>query len=278
MLECTKNEVSVLNAQSWWEHSKPLEEINVNDFTPELLRDKYIKNWSPLVIRGLGHNYGFIQDLENVDSFIAKHSKQKVFASFPIYEGSVDGDEDKKVARKVIELGELPSLSNGDFSINAPVGSYSDYDQSLIFSEDALSGISRGPLLQQLSAPRFYPIWRLFLCRGGFTPWHCHISDEHLTFQLSGRKDFALAKHSQMRGGKFCKGEAMVATLDAGDAIYIPPNLYHTVAPIGQGFGATLAHTFSIGLENQFKYLLSSYARYSLPAIFLELKRKFKNQ
>jgi hypothetical protein len=122
------------------------------------------------------------------------------------------------------------------------------------------------PLVVGTKPPRAYDRRRIFLQRGGISLWHYHSTDEHLTYQLVGKKRFAMlgpdqhytvarAVHDELYSiladvRKYPEYAEMVPScseLEGGDAIYIPPRWYHVVQPVDQTLGATLA--FAWGTE-----------------------------
>lgn len=108
-----------------------------------------------------------------------------------------------------------------------------------------------------------YPKRRVFIYKGCVSLWHKHPLDDHLTYQIRGSKDFVLLDPTQSERindinrnelysfgfdiDKYPKWRGIrpiSARLNAGDAIYIPPLWWHTVVPVDQQLGVTLASTW----------------------------------
>jgi hypothetical protein len=111
-------------------------------------------------------------------------------------------------------------------------------------------------------APLFYPRARAFMYRGAGSGWHTHTIDETLMCQIHGCKRVALlptndGTYEQLKDifmsdrylddasafGELARGmRPVVADVDTGDALYIPPNWWHGVQPIDHVAGATLTY------------------------------------
>lgn len=108
--------------------------------------------------------------------------------------------------------------------------------------------------------PRMYDQRRFFMYRRAATAWHYHNIDETLMCQVSGAKKVALlppdipsAKYVTkfLTDECYLDGEALNSTMDLkpmiayvqeGDALYIPPYWHHTVVPDDGEIGFTYAY------------------------------------
>lgn len=120
--------------------------------------------------------------------------------------------------------------------------------------------------------PRIFPNQRLFIYKNASTEWHYHPTDETLTTQLLGSKKFSLFRptnenwrfylrlirsnfhHMPCSKFFFTDNEAQnlikyEGSLQAGDALYIPPFWWHGIDPIDATIGITLAHCFRTPLK-----------------------------
>lgn len=108
--------------------------------------------------------------------------------------------------------------------------------------------------------PRLYEQKRFFLYRRASTAWHHHITDETLMCQVSGAKKVALLSPEIpnareivefFRNDSYLDGEVLdssidlkpvIAYVEEGDALYIPPYWLHAVMPDDDVVGFTYAH------------------------------------
>jgi Cupin-like domain len=108
--------------------------------------------------------------------------------------------------------------------------------------------------------PLVYPAQRFFVHRNAGTSWHDHLLDETLMCQVVGSKRIGLLREERLHdehvrpilfGESYYDGAVsfdcvhplrwLNATLNPGDALYIPPSWYHGVAPVDRSFGITAA-------------------------------------
>ena len=125
-----------------------------------------------------------------------------------------------------------------------------------------LGGLS---FLAQAPPPFTYPAARFFFYRNAGTTWHYHPFDETLMCQVIGAKKIGLlpavnscakAVHDIFLKEDYYDDASafhalggaqlpwMLATLEPGDSLYIPPLWWHGICPVGEGFGATAAVTW----------------------------------
>ncbi len=110
---------------------------------------------------------------------------------------------------------------------------------------------------------RIYAKRRVFIHKGSMTPWHNHLLDDHMTFQVRGHKDFAMlpitdshliadvhAKEMYSfnvdldKYPQYARIAPLCARLQPGDAIYIPPGWWHLAVAPYQDMGITIASTW----------------------------------
>jgi hypothetical protein len=118
------------------------------------------------------------------------------------------------------------------------------------------------PFLQPAKSPRLFVDQRVFIYRESYTDWHFHASDETLMCQIRGRKDVLLLPPDSKsfatlmeivrhvgyvydvdveRFPAFKELCPLRATVEDGDALYIPTYWWHAVESAGDSWGITLA-------------------------------------
>lgn len=110
------------------------------------------------------------------------------------------------------------------------------------------------------------PLWDservIYIYRGASTAWHVHNCDETLMSQVKGTKMVALLPSTMphakfvtnfLEREKYLEGEMLdpswnlkplVATVEEGDALYIPPHWFHCVVPKDREVGFTFITGF----------------------------------
>jgi hypothetical protein len=131
---------------------------------------------------------------------------------------------------------------------------------------EVMADISGFNFLEKVPPAFFYPYIRYFLFRNAGTTWHYHPFDETLMCQVVGAKKVGLLSldnphHIAVRDIFFREdyyndpscfeafGNAGLnwfsATVEEGDALYIPPLWWHGVVPVEDAFGVTAAVPWS---------------------------------
>ncbi|NQZ12820.1 MAG: cupin-like domain-containing protein [Algicola sp.] len=110
--------------------------------------------------------------------------------------------------------------------------------------------------------PLYYPDSRMFIYKGAGSSWHLHVLDETLMCQVAGRKRVAFiptndSNYQELKDifysdklmeddncMRHMKGriKPLVADVEAGDALYIPPNWWHGVQPLDSEVGMTIPY------------------------------------
>lgn len=137
-------------------------------------------------------------------------------------------------------------------------------------------------------APRWYQKMRFFSYRNSATAWHYHNVDETLMCQVNGTKrvlllppdipsvdyvtDFFL-KEKYLDGealNNYLRLKPLVAEVEEGDALYIPPYWHHVVVPVGNEVGFTLAYCWASPL-----HILGNVFNYFVRRLYAEALRPF---
>ncbi|SDI91588.1 Cupin-like domain-containing protein [Chryseobacterium taeanense] len=168
-------------------------------------------------------------------------------------------------------MGERQSQDSEDISFHGAIKrlfSNEDYILS-IPSEKVEEGNNFSELIKDtpgfsflsgLMKPRMYDQRRFFMYRRAATAWHYHNIDETLMCQINGGKkvailppdipdpkyvnDFLMNEH-YLEGKKLKENldlKPMIAHVEEGDALYIPPYWYHAVVPMDGEVGFTYAY------------------------------------
>ncbi|MFK3865842.1 cupin-like domain-containing protein [Pseudoalteromonas rhizosphaerae] len=119
------------------------------------------------------------------------------------------------------------------------------------------------------------PFYRLYLYKNAGTGWHEHPNDEYIMCQVRGSKRVALLPTKKVPNYKklyqdlqkndylykpdyFNEYEKniLVADVEEGDALYIPPHWFHGVDTLDTGPGTTLVYSFRTPLHKigNFRY------------------------
>ncbi len=261
---------------------KWMEEVDFADLSKADFFSIYAKNWRPLVIRNACRDWPAYTKWAS-DAYLMQHwgdAKLEVF--------SQPAPETFHSERRKFEATICKPTSLSDF-IQAPSSNLKI--TSAPFSvrnglATMVNDVDDGWLYETTRPSRAYSKHRIFFHKGSTTPWHTHILDDHMTFQVRGQKDFAMmpitdshlicdVQNNEMysfnvdveKYPKYTQISPFCARLQAGDAIYIPPGWWHLVTPPTQEFGITVASTW--GSPS------STLLRKGVPSFFVKGNRKF---
>lgn len=179
------------------------------------------------------HNYNDLEWMQENVEIMGFHSAiQRLFS-----------DDDNIFSIPTVELTKIEGLAN------------------------AVDSLGTFGFLPDPTRPRAYPKARAFMYKGAATGWHFHDFDETLMCQVVGTKQVALLSPDIENAreiveffnkDKYIHGEKLdasfnlsplVATVEQGDALYIPPYWYHGVAPKDNSIGFTLAYCWGSPLH-----------------------------
>jgi hypothetical protein len=253
--ECyDENSWRVEDIPNWGNHW--LAEVAYTDLSHTDFLRRYADHWEPIVIRGACCGWPAFSRWADDDYLLKRWGATKVnIFTAPNPQGNhPDTISTRRNAQVPGVLADLIRSDGKNESVRAfTLGDGAPLDGMI---EDIDDHWLDGSTLQSL----LYPRRRVFIHRGGLSLWHKHPVDDHLTFQVRGSKQFVLLPPSQSdricdvnndelysfavdvaRYPKWKTIQPICARLDAGDAIYIPPGWWHTVVPMDQTLGITLA-------------------------------------
>jgi hypothetical protein len=236
-----------------------VQEEEFADLSPSRFFREYVSRWRPVVIRGASREWAAHTKWSDDSYLLERWGKADVtIFTAPNPQGfHPRSHEARGRAQHAATLAELIRSDGKNESVKAHFLGTGGLLDSM--AED----IQDDWLYESTLPPIYYPKRRVFIHRGGISLWHRHPVDDHLTFQVRGSKDFALLDPLQSETlasinrnelysfdidhAKYPRWRSirpLCARLNAGDAIYLPPLWWHTVVPVDQRLGITLASTW----------------------------------
>lgn len=253
---------------------KAPDEINVNNITEKLFKNRFLNKNIPCLIKGAVKDWNAVnmwRDCNYLKLALGNQSRVNVlrtpeienrdfskerFEKIKIYDSRAKIVEEMNIRHCVdemsIESSELMSLYSiplNNSSILLPLAK----------DIDAMEFIDREP------ANSLYPKYAIFVYRSTVTDWHIHPFADALLCQVVEPKEILLLSPSRKNWDvmndvlsqelitlnlndnffkKFEKLELYKATIEPGDAFYIPINWWHMVAAKTKRMGITFTHWF----------------------------------
>ncbi len=216
---------------------------------------EYVANSRPVVIREAVKHWPARTKWRDKDYLKRQSGHHRVFAYPHEY---LDAKADNEAGTRELSFAEAidflhaPETAVGFVGTAMPIELLPDVGDFRFFS---------GPV----DPAFFYHDIRYFLFRNAGTTWHYHPMDETLMCQLIGRKRVGFVhtlsprphaiRNMFVRGTYYTDPTAFdgfdnsghawfEATLDEGDALYIPPLWWHGVVPLTHDFGVTAPVTW----------------------------------
>jgi hypothetical protein len=226
----------------------PVPVLNANELTESVFKGEYVANSRPCHIKGAVSHWPAIRKWRNREYLKSICGSQTV--SFWPHENHVTnkrtlpGMTNLPFGEAIDHLGsqEVAAIAcnSGTAEMAADIGGFS------FFTEGELAFT--------------YPPFRFFIFRNAGSTWHYHPLDETLMCQVVGTKKVGLLKvdnpyHKSLRRIFFKEDyyedpsvfdelagadlQWFSASLDEGDALYIPPLWWHGVIVTSEGVGVT---------------------------------------
>lgn len=254
---------------NWGRHW--VEEVSVDALDRHSFQ-KYIAAWKPVVVRGACRSWPAVSRWADRNYLHSNWGATQVPIWTKPNPQMSGGAEVERVRKEAWHAGTFAEILGDVAGFPDMSVRFFPLQDSPLSSMSADLGID--PLTVGFPPPRMYSRLRLFAYRGGVSLWHAHPTDEHFTYQIVGKKRFALLgpheSHPIARitnrelysfgvdGRKYPEYSTMAPScceLGAGDAIYIPPMWWHTVQPSDYEFGATVASTWASRIGTHLRHL-----------------------
>jgi len=230
--------------------------VNAESLTRESFKKDWVSRNKACLIKGAIKHWPAVEKWRRKEHWLSNCDNIKV----TIYP-HLNYNDPKRQMEGRVELGFHEAVDrlfqNKDHVFSFPGGQIRDKSFSQVMNEQDLPGFS---FLSPLERPRLYPQKRFFMYRRAATAWHAHNMDETLMCQVNGPKRVALfSPHIEQAkyvteflanelhlNGQLMNADLrlkpMIADVEEGDALYIPPYWHHAVVPLDGEVGFTLAY------------------------------------
>lgn len=225
----------------------------------ELIKSEFYKNWvsknKPCLIKNAIKHWPAIQKFRNLDYWLSACDNFDM-SVYPHMNHMVKNRHKADLIETTFYDAVKRLFKNQDFILNLSRNEISETNQ---FSK-LIKEMPDFSFLSNELKPRGYPHRRFFMYRRASTAWHYHNMDETLMCQVNGSKKVALFSPKTKRvkeisnyltKERYLEGETLdpnitvdpiIAYVEEGDALYIPPYWLHGVAPVDGEIGFTLAY------------------------------------
>lgn len=225
----------------------------------ELSKREFYKNWvsknKPCLIKNAVKHWPAVHKFKNLDYWLSACDDFDI-SLYPHMNHMVKERHNANLIETTFYDAVKRLFKNQDFILNLSRNEISETNQ---FSK-LIKEMPDFSFLSSELKPRGYPQRRFFMYRRAATAWHYHNMDETLMCQVNGAKKVALfspkisgvkkitkylTKERYLEGETLDSGitvDPMIANVEEGDALYIPPYWLHGVAPVDGEIGVTLAY------------------------------------
>jgi hypothetical protein len=229
-------------------HAAPVLELSASSLSREEFWDKFVAKSLPCVIKGAVSHWPAMRNWRDKE-YIKKRSGHRQVHYYP-HENFASPRQERQ--KEIISLSEALDRLHDE---NVAVGFVGTNN-----AVELLADTGDLPFLGKVQPAFFYPFIRHFMYRNAGSTWHYHAFDETLMCQIVGTKRVGMLSldnphHFAIRNifflenyyddpGSFAAFENaelnwFTATVQEGDALYIPPLWWHGVITVSDGFGIT---------------------------------------
>ena len=240
-------------------NAAPVPVYRVEDLSQTRFIEKHIFQSNPCVIRGAIRHWPAVENWQDSEYLKAKAGHHDIYFYQTEYHITPQRLEPGKLTIPLAEALDRMHDPRTGLAIVATA-----------LPVELMPDLGRLSFLSQAPPPFTYPAARFFFYRGASTTWHYHPFDETLMCQVVGAKKIGLlpAVNPQAKAVHdiFVKEDYyddasafdaldgaelpwMLATLEPGDSLYIPPLWWHGIVTVGEDFGATAAVTWRSPLD-----------------------------
>jgi hypothetical protein len=243
---------TILNNISGMKHASPVAVREAGDLPEKFFFNEFVSRSCPLLIKGAVRHWQAGRNWRDA-SYLKNLCGHRPVLFFP-HENHLTGRR-MMAGKRDMSFGEALDLLHSDCTPVASLGLPEDFPEM----RRDLGGFS---FLTRAEPSFIYPPVRYFIYRNAGSTWHYHPFDETLMCQLIGSKNVGLLNartpfQNQVQEIFFAedyyedpqKSAALeqadlpffTATVEEGDALYIPPLWWHGVTTSAAGFGVTAA-------------------------------------
>lgn len=237
------------------ENAAPVPTLHANTLSEKEFKAEWVDKNKACLIKGAVKHWPAVQKWRNKDYWMVACENLTV-AAYP-HMNYNDRSRQKLIGDKESSFHEVLDwlFTHKHEILSIPGQKITEKNRYAALLKD-MPGFS---FLEDAPMPRMYERRRFFMYRGAGTAWHYHDVDETLMCQVVGSKRVGLLPpdipnpryvSDFLLGDRHLHGEVlhkhldlkpMIADVEEGDAMYIPPYWYHGVIPVDFELGFTLA-------------------------------------
>ncbi len=243
------------------EHAGEVPVVNASELTKEIFYKNWVSYNKPCLVKGAVKNWPAVQKFKDPDYWLSVCDDFEI-KIFP-HMNHIDRERLLKDSEDISFHDAIKRLHrNEDYIFSIPAETITEDNKfSKLIKE--IPGFS---FLSSTIKPRGFAHRRFFMYRRASTAWHHHLIDETLMCQINGTKKVVLLPPDMPNVKKVTEffieelnlsGKTLdnidlkpiIACVEEGDALYIPPYWHHAVIPVDGEVGFTYAHCWKSPLH-----------------------------